>query len=272
MKVKISKKDLKESSKICCVYKLTNLVNGKIYIGQTTNLRKRVNAYKNIKNEYVHGRIAKAIIKYGQENFKVSVLKRCTPDELTDYENYYIKKLKSYSPDIGYNMTINNSRTANDSIARKNKSIAHTGMKESSITKRKKSNMVIAIKPDEKMILICESGKIFGDYVGVSKDMIKNCLRQPSRCQGWRLYYDDYSKRQAIRDKMLNKRSIRDKGYIETLDILDKYEIEGVETIYTNYDIYRLDYDFIDKDGRPIPQFVSDGASAYSEYFDNDWS
>ena len=106
--------------------------------------------------------------------------------------------------------------------------------------------------------------------------MVKNCLRQPSRCHGWRLYYDDYSKRQAIRDKMMNKCLIRDKGYIKTLDMLDKYEIEGVETIYTDFDIYKLDYDFIDTNGRPIPQFVSDGATAFEIYIrendENDWS
>ena len=98
--------------------------------------------------------------------------------------------------------------------------------------------------------------------------MVKNCLRQPSRYHGWRLYYDDYEKRQDIRNKMMNKRSIRDRGYIKTLDILDKYEIEGVETIYVDYDIYRLDYDFIDSNGKPIPQYVSNGATAYSEYCD----
>ena len=36
--------------------------------------------------------------------------------------------------------------------------------------------------------------------------------------------------------------------------IYNKYEIEGVETIYTDFDIYKLDYYFIDTNGRPIHQ------------------
>lgn len=278
MKAKVSKKEVKKSPKICCIYKLTNEVNGKIYVGQTTDFRKRMNAYKNVTKRDVakYGKIARAINKYGFDNFKVDILKRCEPDELTDYENYYISKLKSSNSDIGYNQVVVNNANSNSSESRKRKSISHTGLKESSITKRKKSNMVIAIKPEEKLILICESAKIFGDFVNVTKDMVKNCLRQPSRCHGWRLYYDDYSKRQAIRDKMMNKCLIRDKGYIKTLDMLDKYEIEGVETIYTDFDIYRLDYDFIDTNGRPIPQFISDGATAFEIYIrendENDWS
>lgn len=266
MKLNIDKSELNVPTKICCIYKLTNTVNGKIYIGQTTDFRKRMNVYKNISKQKMitgKGPITLAIDKYGHENFTADILKRCNADELAKYENYYIKTLDSANPSIGYNITINNSSTANDSISRMNKSIAHIGLKESSDTKRKKSNMIIAIKPEKKLILICESGKIFADYVGTTKDMVKNCLRQPSICRGWRVYYDDYKKRQIIRDKMMKKRSIRNKGYIKTLDMLDKFEKEGVETIYTVFDIYKLDYDYIDDDGTPIPQYISNGASAY---------
>ena len=49
-------------------------------------------------------------------------------------------------------------------------------------------------------------------------------------------------KRQDIRLKMINKRCIRDKEYIELLDLLDNIETEGVETIYSYWDIYRLEY------------------------------
>ena len=85
-------------------------------------------------------------------------------------------------------------------------------------------------------MIVCDSGKLFGDYVGKSKDMIKNGLRQPSKICGYRLYYDDFEKRQEIRNKMMKKRSIRDKGYIDMLNVLDTIELEGVETIYWAFD------------------------------------
>lgn len=267
MKINVDKSELKESIKICCIYKITNDVNGKVYIGQTTNFRKRISVYKNMgkrEGDYVKGPIGRAIKKYGHENFSVDIIKRCKPEDLAKLENQYIKLYNSGDPSYGYNVFINNGETVNNAESRKKKSISHIGLKESSSTKRKKSNMILAIpKDDERTIIICESGKIFGDFVGKSKDMIKNCLRQPSTCSGYRLYYDDYEKRQDVRKKMMSKRNIRDKDYMRILDTLDWFEKkEGVETMYMSYDIYLLSYDYVDKNGIPVPQYVSNGASA----------
>lgn len=112
----------------------------------------------------------------------------------------------------------------------------------------------------EKTILVCDSGKLFGDFVGTTKDMVKNCLRQPSKFKEYILYYDDYNKRQVIRNKMNKKRSIRDKGYMIMLDILDNVEREGVETIYTYFDrVYRLEYTD-DGDKYVIVEYDIDGS------------
>lgn len=271
MKINVDKSELKESIKICCVYKITNDVNGKVYIGQTTNFRKRISDYKNIEKRKTGSRpIGIAVKEYGKENFSVDIIKRCKPDELDYYELYYIKEYKADNPEFGYNVVTDVVKTQNTAESRKKKSIAHLGLKESASTKRKKSNMILAIpKDDERTIIICESGKIFGDFVGKSKDMIKNCLRQPSSCNGYRLYYDDYEKRQDVRKKMMSKRCVRDKDYMKILDTLDWFEKkEGVETMYMSYDIYLLSYDHVDKNGIPVPQYVSNGASAmkFAEY------
>ena len=79
------------------IYKTTNKINGKIYIGQT-------------KRSWVgylgSGRVlSKAISKYGKENFEREVLCECTTqDELDEMEKYWIKKLNSTNRDIGYNV------------------------------------------------------------------------------------------------------------------------------------------------------------------------
>lgn len=238
--------------KVCCVYKITNTINGKIYIGQTTNFRKRVSDYRNAHKKKATQPITKAITEHGPENFTIEILEECAPSELTELENRYIAYYRETSPEMCYNYIINNSHDANTELSRKRKSESHKGLKDSAKTKRKKSNYIIAIK--DSTIIACESGKLFGDYIGMGKDMVKNCLRQPSKAQGYRLYYDDYNKRQEIRYKMMNKRSIRDKGYMEILDVLDNLEVEireeGVETIYRYFDeAYCLKYD--DTDTRP---------------------
>lgn len=77
------------------IYKTTNLVNGKIYIGKDE---------KNNPNYLGSGKILKsAIKKYGEENFKKEILEICkTREELNEREKYWIKKLKSIEE--GYNI------------------------------------------------------------------------------------------------------------------------------------------------------------------------
>lgn len=93
------------------IYKITNLINGKIYIGQTSKNSeyrfndhfKRMNDSK-IKNNYLY----KALRKYKKENFKVETLisGNFNKHELSNFEKKYIKLYQSNNPKIGYNMNI----------------------------------------------------------------------------------------------------------------------------------------------------------------------
>jgi len=79
------------------IYKITNLINGKYYIGKDKNDR---NSY------FGSGTIIKqAINKYGKSNFKKTILEKCNSnEELSSKEIFWIKKLNSTSPN-GYNIT-----------------------------------------------------------------------------------------------------------------------------------------------------------------------
>ena len=79
------------------IYKTTNLVNGKIYIGQDKN---------NNPNYYGSGKLLKlAIKKYGKKNFKKEILEECTSiDELNEREIYWIGFFKSNDRYTGYNI------------------------------------------------------------------------------------------------------------------------------------------------------------------------
>lgn len=233
--------DLYDGIPISCIYCVTNKLNYKKYIGQTTNYRKRISGYRSLnKTKYGILKIYDEIISLGKSNFSISIIKRCDPKSLTILEDYYIDLFKSYNPLFGYNVRKKN-RGKNTAISRQNMSKSHIGIKHSINTKKIKSNTILAFK--DNACIISDGGKLFGDFISVSKDMIKNGLREPSKIKGYRLYYMDYNKRQDIRLKMMKKRSIRDKGYIELLNFIDNIEIEGVETIYSYWDIYKLEYD-----------------------------
>lgn len=85
------------------IYKITNLINGKIYIGQTTRsveVRFRYHCY----NSKSRSLIRNAINKYGKENFKIELIKECNSIiELNEQEIYYIKTHNSLTPN-GYNI------------------------------------------------------------------------------------------------------------------------------------------------------------------------
>lgn len=91
-------------AKICCVYKLENLINGKVYVGQTKNFKQRKMAHIHMMSQGHSNRWIKADVEqYGAENFSISILEECSVDELDEKEIYWIDKLKSYQREYGYN-------------------------------------------------------------------------------------------------------------------------------------------------------------------------
>ena len=89
------------------IYKITNTVNGKLYIGQTVDFHRRVNEYVNRNPERSASSkysIMEAIQKYGVDNFKFEIIHTCKDDnELNAMEYYYIELYKSYDRKYGYN-------------------------------------------------------------------------------------------------------------------------------------------------------------------------
>lgn len=86
------------------IYKHTNLINGKVYIGQTCNspekrFGKNGNGYKGCRYFY------RAIEFYEWHNFKHEILEtNLTHEEADVFEQKYIKKYKSNVSDYGYNL------------------------------------------------------------------------------------------------------------------------------------------------------------------------
>ena len=88
------------------VYKITNTVNEKSYIGISVDIENRWSQHKNPYNWKRESKkiLYKAIQKYGLENFKFEVLEECfNTEELGDKEKYYIELYDTYKN--GYNGT-----------------------------------------------------------------------------------------------------------------------------------------------------------------------
>ena len=95
------------------IYKITNKVNNKVYIGLTTltleyRWKRHITESKNVSNEK---HLYKAIRKYGLENFLVEEIDHSSSlEELGELERKYIKQFDSTNPNRGYNLTAGGER------------------------------------------------------------------------------------------------------------------------------------------------------------------
>ena len=94
------------------IYKITNKINGKSYIGQSNNIERRLKEHKYISSE-TNKSLKKAYKKYGKENFEFSILEQCKLEELDEKEIYYISTLKPK-----YNRTSGGNGSANHIVTK----------------------------------------------------------------------------------------------------------------------------------------------------------
>lgn len=92
--------------RISCIYRITNKINNKVYIGQTINYGKRSKEHfstlrKNVhRNEYLQ----RAFNKYGENAFQIDIIKLCPHEKLDELEIYYMREYDSLNKKVGYNM------------------------------------------------------------------------------------------------------------------------------------------------------------------------
>jgi len=92
------------------IYKITNKVNGKMYIGKTKNVISRFARHVKISETFSESDnhfqiIHKAIKKYGKENFLLETIEVCNEINVNEKEIFWISMLKTQDKNYGYNLT-----------------------------------------------------------------------------------------------------------------------------------------------------------------------
>jgi len=167
------------------IYKATNKINNKIYIGktiQTLNNRKKRHLYSSkIKKYYFYN----AINKYGFDNFNWEIIDSAsTIKELFDKEIYHIAITSAYTNnDIGYNMTSGGdggdflSNHPNKKDIYKRISIKLSGRKHSNDINKKKGRSGIK-RPKHSLKMKGENNPMWGKLQldsSVNKNRYANC-------------------------------------------------------------------------------------------------
>lgn len=139
------------------IYRVTNIVNNKIYIGQTSiSLNERKSQHMQLVRKKHKNKFHNAVNKYGDSNFKWEVIEDILDSSnINDRERYWILYYKSFLN--GYNSTTGGEKNFKHSeISRKKLSIALTG--------NKNSLGHICSEETRKKISIKNKGKIIPQY------------------------------------------------------------------------------------------------------------
>jgi len=123
------------------VYKIENIINKKVYIGESKNLRTRYKSHRKelSRNRHINKFLQEDVLEFGIENLKFSVLELCEVSKLTEREHFWIDFYKSLDRNFGYNIVKNNKKNKEISEETRNKLIeshkgkipANKGLKES---------------------------------------------------------------------------------------------------------------------------------------------
>lgn len=218
------------------VYKITNLLNCKIYIGSTKNITKR------FKSHLAPGSGCKllkaALKKYGKDNFKFEIIEEVEVDNLINREQYYLDTLlfaQDYIKgndlrflELGYNIC----PTASSREGVKELNTEH---KFTPILEYSKNGDFIKLWPSIKSV------ESFYKISGVSKICKTNGY--PDKCNSvFRYYTEDYPLKIEVKNKRIGRTVIISEKQKKQISksLLGKYG-KNVEIIDTeNNKIYKF--------------------------------
>lgn len=217
---------MKENKKHSGVYKIENLVNGKVYIGKSeSNIEERfkehLRSLRKLKHHNEH--LQKAFNKYGEDKFKLTILEEIqNRDELNEKEKYWIAYYNANNIEYGYNLTVGGdggspSEEVRKRISETMKKHIRTSEHCENISKslkaighcvpynHSKGKIIVQTDIDNKFIAeyksIAEASKI----TGVSKISIsKSCKKQYISYKQYRWFYlNDYKNLDNFSNKVI---------------------------------------------------------------------
>ena len=94
-----------EKEKKCGIYKITNIKNDKVYIGQSVNLDKRIYSHKyHLKtNTHYNKALQNSFNKYGAKSFVFEIIEECEISDLDEKECFWISFFNSTERICGFN-------------------------------------------------------------------------------------------------------------------------------------------------------------------------
>ena len=232
------------------IYKTTNLINGKIYVGK----------YEGNRDNYIGSGyiLKKAIKKYGVNNFKREVIETCySVDILQEREKFWIKKLDATNPKVGYNIAEggNGGNTfygkSEDEMKIIKDKISNSG-KNRLFTDEHRKKLSDAASKRKNKIVSKQKGMTYEEYFGEDKaaqikDKIRKTLAGRKMPDEIRLKISNSTKGKILgpmgkehienlKKSFINRDEKRKKNTIDNyIKLLDDFLLNGVNEENVNY-------------------------------------
>jgi len=137
------------------IYKITNIINGKSYIGSSKNIDARF--WEHMKKLYLNihcnSHLQRSWNKYGKDSFTFGILELCPENKFIEIEDFYISKYQTLNKKHGYNLLSAN-RQIYSQETREKMSKSRIGKKHSEETKLRMSigmtNAILRRTPEMK--------------------------------------------------------------------------------------------------------------------------
>lgn len=97
--------------KIIGIYGIKNLLNGKMYVGQSKDIKHRWRSHRMElrNNRHINNHLQRAYNKYGEEYFVFGIIEECAIEDMNDREFYWVQYYDTFK--MGYNGTLPNPKT-----------------------------------------------------------------------------------------------------------------------------------------------------------------
>lgn len=197
------------------VYKLTNLVNNKVYIGCTTQgsgsrFQKHI-CKANSGSDYP---LHKAIREFGDKKFKLDILEFCNnEDEMQTREIFYIANFDSTNPEKGYNVRPGGGIHRHTEETKQKIGDIHRGK----VSDRRKP--ILQYSKDGEFIREYESLTAAGEATGITRNSILKSIRKelmkPTRLNPYIWIYKDPDK--LIATEVDPKEHYKDLNYVRKM-------------------------------------------------------
>lgn len=92
-------------NRISGIYYIKNIINNKLYVGQSVDVYARLSRHKtDLRGGRDSKHLQKSYNKYGEDNFEFMILMECPVEDLDYWEKYYIAKWNTQNENFGYNL------------------------------------------------------------------------------------------------------------------------------------------------------------------------